>query len=128
MSADILYGLVLSMGLPLASTFVRRRELVVLIVLEPFDAALEHAGHEGDVVLLWRFAGRGRRWPWCAAATCSPQPLNQPQPPSESCISVRRLTPALTIFGQLGFVEDGVAVEAFPLLRRGRRRRRFPGR
>ncbi len=29
---------------------------------------------------------------------CSPQPLNQPQPPSESCISVRRLTPAFTIF------------------------------
>ena len=88
--------------------------LLGLIVLEPLDAAFEHAGDEGDVVLPWRSAGRGRRRPWCAASECSPQPENQPQPPSVSCISVSALTPAFDHLRDLVLVEDRVAVEALP--------------
>ena len=48
------------------------------------------------------------------AYDCSPQPLNQPQPPSESCISCSRLTPALTIFVSSASSNTGLRVVAFP--------------
>ena len=52
MSAACLDGLFLSIGVAVVVDVGQRGELLVLIVLEPVDAALEHAGHEGDVVLL----------------------------------------------------------------------------
>ena len=109
-------------------------KLLFLVVLEPFDAAFQHAGHERDVVLLGDLQAVDDDRPSCAACDCSPQPLNQPQPPSESCISVSRLTPALTIFvssassntglrsnrfqplGPLGVVADFLGVEIGALL------------
>ena len=71
--------------------------------------------------------------PWTTrAVVCgveySPQPENQPQPPSESCISVKPLDAVLDHLADLGLVEDRVAAVALPLLRPLGVARRSPGR
>ena len=60
--------------------------------------------------------------PWTTTAVvcgieCSPQPENQPQPPSEHCISVSRSTPSLTIRRTSSSSNTGLRLEALPLLR-----------
>ena len=47
LSACCFYGLASSVA-----AFLSQLDLLGLIVLQPFDAAFEHAGHEGHVVLL----------------------------------------------------------------------------
>ena len=89
-------------------------QLFFLVVLEPFDAALEDAGDEGDVVCFGDLQAVDDDGGGVRRRACSPQPLNQPQPPSESCISVQSVDAGFDDLGQLGFVEDGVAVVAFP--------------
>ncbi len=47
-------------------------KLLFLVAFEPLDAALQHAGHEGDIVLLGDLQAVDDEWPSCAASSVRP--------------------------------------------------------
>ena len=72
-------------------------DLLFLVAFEPGDTAVEHAGNEGNIVLLSDLQAVDDQGGGVRRGVLSPKPENQPQPPSESCISVRALTPSWTM-------------------------------
>ena len=95
-----------------SAPFCEQLDLLGLVVLEPGDAPFEHARRAAPRRSAGRLAGRGRPAAVVCGEECSPKPENQPQPPSESCMSARRCDAGRGHLRDLGLVEDRVALVA----------------
>ena len=89
---------------------------LVLVALEPLDAALQHAGHEGHVVLLGDLQAVDHHGGGVRRGVLAP--AGEPAPAAVGAAASRSAAarPSLTMRADLVLVEDRVAVAPLPLL------------
>jgi len=104
---------------------VQLLQLVGLIAAEPGDAAGQQLGRHLHAIVGRQAQAAHHDRRGCADKSVRPQPENQPQPPSATCISASRSTPAVAMRGNLGSVEHWIGNVPGVLARQARRGRGF---